>query len=82
MGAVPGDLLLTVARWCLAFGYLCVLTVIVMGGIAPSAKRGCVGRHSLSPSATGHLFAGLLHIPEAADHHAHGFASKKENPLV
>jgi hypothetical protein len=26
-----------------------------------------------------HLFAVLLHIPEAAGHHAHGFASGREN---
>jgi hypothetical protein len=50
--------------------------------VADPARRGCVRRHSLGLSAMVHLFAVLLHIPEAAGHHAHGFASRKENPLV
>lgn len=31
-------------------------------------------------SAMAHLFAGPLHIPEAARQHARGFASGRENP--
>jgi hypothetical protein len=34
------------------------------------------------PWAMAHPFAVRLHIPAAAGHHAHGFASERENRLV
>ena len=56
------------------------------GGSPRSAAKGA-GLGGILSALTGlaamaHLFAALWHIPGAADHHAHGFALRKENRSV
>ena len=48
----------------------------------PEIRARCVRRqygHFMDRSAMAHQFAVPLHNPEAAGHHAHGFASRMEN---
>ena len=56
---------------------------VFSGGTGENAARtpllGGMTLAFIAPSAMEHLFAVRWHIPEAAGHHAHGFASRKEN---